>query len=86
MFNDSCLSQDEMELRDMKFLEGRFDNADIEPQEVYPPSMDATLVGDWQCGLTAREVAFKNNVTEVTVRRAIDDYMTTSAVFDNDDC
>ena len=37
MFDDSCISAAEQELRDMKFLEGRFDNADIEPEELEPP-------------------------------------------------
>ena len=70
------ITREEQRLRDQKFLAGVRAAAQA----------DADLVGDWQCGLTMQEVAFKNNVTVVAVARAIDDYMTTSAVFDDEDC
>ena len=82
MFNDSCLSQDEMELRDANFLEGRFDNADIEPENVDPPEMvtvrrdDATLhaavVADWEAKYPLATIAERNACDVARVRFELD--------------
>jgi hypothetical protein len=69
------ISREEQQLRDQKFLQG------IKAQA----QADRDLVGDWQSGLTPAQAAEKNNVSIEAVSRAIDDYMTSSAVFDTED-